>query len=252
MTYVNTCSGDWWAGGSFSNRRFDSLLPILAFGLAAAIDVAARAAGRAAAGRAGPVALALAVVAWNVALMEQVRRGLVPRDDTVAFPDAWWAAARDGGRRRGQPSHLARELALRLAASAGRRASTTCWWAATSSTARTTWAGTSRSARPGDEAMLGEGWGPAQVVDGVRGARRARAARGSSPPLDVPEDLELRVRVAGPGAEREVRVSVNGREAGRFWAEPSWLERRSPRGRGVLAAGAERRGPARPRARACW
>ena len=27
MTYVNMCSGDWWAGGSFSNRRFDSLLP---------------------------------------------------------------------------------------------------------------------------------------------------------------------------------------------------------------------------------
>ena len=24
MSYVNACSGDWWAGGSFSNRRFDS------------------------------------------------------------------------------------------------------------------------------------------------------------------------------------------------------------------------------------
>ena len=27
MTWVNVCSGDWWAGGSFSNRRFDGLLP---------------------------------------------------------------------------------------------------------------------------------------------------------------------------------------------------------------------------------
>lgn len=40
ITYVNMCSGDWWAGGSFSNRRFDSLLPVLAFGLAASCDAA--------------------------------------------------------------------------------------------------------------------------------------------------------------------------------------------------------------------
>ena len=40
MTYVNACVGDWWAGGSFSNRRFDSLLPIFAFGLAAFLGAA--------------------------------------------------------------------------------------------------------------------------------------------------------------------------------------------------------------------
>lgn len=43
MTYLNMCSGDWWAGGSFSNRRFDSVLPLLALGLAAALDAAAAA-----------------------------------------------------------------------------------------------------------------------------------------------------------------------------------------------------------------
>ncbi len=83
MTYVNFCSGDWWAGGSFSNRRFDSLLPILAFGIAAAAAFAVRAIRRRPSLAAA--AVAVAAVAWNGALMAQVRRGLVPRDDTVSF-----------------------------------------------------------------------------------------------------------------------------------------------------------------------
>src|SRR6185369_5372986 len=37
MTYTNASSGDWWAGGSFSNRRFDSTLPLLAVGLGASL-----------------------------------------------------------------------------------------------------------------------------------------------------------------------------------------------------------------------
>jgi len=41
MTYVNACSGDWWSGGAFSNRRFDSLLPVFALGLAAFLKAAA-------------------------------------------------------------------------------------------------------------------------------------------------------------------------------------------------------------------
>ena len=40
MTYVNAATGDWWAGGSFSNRRFDSLFPIFAIGLAAFLQAA--------------------------------------------------------------------------------------------------------------------------------------------------------------------------------------------------------------------
>ncbi|PKO18632.1 hypothetical protein CVU37_04390 [candidate division BRC1 bacterium HGW-BRC1-1] len=33
--YVNACAGDWWAGSSFGMRRFASLLPFFAVGLAA-------------------------------------------------------------------------------------------------------------------------------------------------------------------------------------------------------------------------
>src|SRR6185295_10365432 len=73
ITYVNMCSGDWWAGGSFGNRRFDSLLPVLAFGLAAAWD-AARAALRRTPGLAGAAVVVLAV-AWNAALVDARRLG---------------------------------------------------------------------------------------------------------------------------------------------------------------------------------
>jgi hypothetical protein len=36
ITYVNAAAGDWWAGGSFGARRFESALPVFALGLAAA------------------------------------------------------------------------------------------------------------------------------------------------------------------------------------------------------------------------
>jgi hypothetical protein len=227
MTWVNACSGDWWAGGSFSNRRFDSLLPILAFGLAASLEVA-----RAALAARPQVALgliALPVVVWNVALMEQVRRGWVPRDDTVAFPrlvgggarvvadavgspptwPASWLFAWRHRRPPGQYDLLAGRYLFYRQNNMG---------------------GHVEVGGPGAEEMLGEGWGPAQTVDGIRGRPvrgRARLFAG----LDVPEDLELRVRARAPSGT-EVRVSVNGRDAGRFWAEPSWLEARVRAGSG--------------------
>lgn len=84
MSYVNACAGDWWAGGSFSNRRFDSVLPVLALGLALSLDALLRWASR----RPGQVLAAAAALLtiWNLLFMEQFRRGLVPRDDTVSFP----------------------------------------------------------------------------------------------------------------------------------------------------------------------
>ena len=84
MTYVNASSGDWWAGGSFSNRRFDSVLPFLAVGLAASLAVVRRLAAR----RPGALLAAAGVglALWNGLFMEQYRRGVVPRDDTVSFP----------------------------------------------------------------------------------------------------------------------------------------------------------------------
>jgi hypothetical protein len=227
MTYVNACSGDWWAGGSFSNRRFDSLLPILAFGLAAALESA-----RAALAVRPQIALglvALPLVVWNVTLMEQVQRGMVPRDDTVTFPRLVGGAARVVADAVGSPptwpaSWLFAWKHRRPPSQYDLLAGRYLFYR------QNNMGGHVEVGGPGAEDMLGEGWGPTQTVDGVRG-RLVRGHARLFAGLDVPEDLELRVRARAP-AGTEVRVSVNGRDAGRFWAEPSWLEARLRAGTG--------------------
>lgn len=221
MTYVNACSGDWWAGGSFSNRRFDSLLPVLAFGMAAGIDAA-----RAALAARPQVVMGLVVlpvVAWNMALMEQVCRGAVPRDDTVAFPRLVGAAARLLAERVGSPPTWPASwlFALRHRRPPGQYDLLVGRYLFYR---QNNMGGHVEVGGPGAEDMLGEGWGAPQTQDGVRGRLvrgRARLFAG----LDVPEDLEVRLRVRAPEGT-EVRVRVNGREAGRFWAAPAWLEAR--------------------------
>jgi hypothetical protein len=84
MTWVNACSGDWWAGGSFSNRRFDSCLPLLALGLALSLRALVALTAR----RPGLVLWAglVVLVTWNLLFMQQYRENRIPRDGTVAFP----------------------------------------------------------------------------------------------------------------------------------------------------------------------
>jgi hypothetical protein len=221
MSYVNACSGDWWAGGSFSNRRFDSLLPLLGIGLALSLDALRRAAVR------RPHALLVAgggaLVLWNLLFMEQYRRNLIPRDDTVAF----WRVARNNA-----------EL---LAAGVG----TPLAWPAN-------WVFTARHGLPVDQydlavgkylfyrqnnlggaidlgeprvdpALLGEGWGVRQPC----GADLCRALRGRArlfAPLDVPETLDVIVRAAGRGS---LRLSVNGAAVGELPLAPGISVRRA-------------------------
>jgi hypothetical protein len=84
VSFINASSGDWWAGGSYSNRRFDSVLPFLGVGLGASLAALRRAASR---WPLGVLAAAGALlVLWNGLFMEQYRRGAIPRDDTVSFP----------------------------------------------------------------------------------------------------------------------------------------------------------------------
>jgi hypothetical protein len=218
MTYVNMCSGDWWAGGSFSNRRFDSLLPILAFGFAAAVDVLRTALRR------HPqlvlAAVAVPFVAWNLALAEQVRRDLAPRDDTVAFPTlvgrsaqvfaealgspttwpASWLFAWRQGRPPGQYDLLVGRYLFYRQNNLGGRVDL---------------------GAAGDDALLGEGWTPPEVHAGAA-ARRTRGPARIFAPLDVPETLEVRFRAASDAEPVEVHVLVNGRVAGRFLAGPDW------------------------------
>lgn len=222
MSYVNACSGDWWAGGSFSNRRFDSLLPIFAFGFAAAIDalrsfMAARA-------HAGLLLLALPFVAWNIALAEQTQRGLIPRDDTVAwqrlagnaaqvtsdsvgFPTTWpasWIFAWRTGLPPGRfELSVGRYLFYR----------------------QNNLGGVIDLGNPDHASLLAEGFGRIEDFDGTAGRRIVERAHFLAP-LDVAEPLELRLGVRAISQPSEALVHINGSEAGRIYALPTWQEQR--------------------------
>lgn len=222
MTYVNFCSGDWWAGGSFSNRRFDSLLPVFAFGFAASLDVARRFLAARPASALCLVAVAVAV--WNLALAEQLRRGLIPRDDTVLFPVL--AAGN------------VRVLAEAVGSPPTWPASWLFAWQHDTSPARydglvgrylfyrqNNRGGRILVAAPDDEPMLGEGWGRVESKDGEAG-RRVRGRARVFAPLDQGEALEVKVRATREAGLGEARILVNGHEAGRLAVGPGWSEPR--------------------------
>ncbi len=89
LTFINGSVSDWWGGGSFGARRFDSALPIFALGLATSIGWAADFARRRPKWVVGGV-IAL-FIAYNGLLMEQYRKGRLPADDTMS-----WQAASEG------------------------------------------------------------------------------------------------------------------------------------------------------------
>ena len=220
MTYVNMCSGDWWAGGSFSIRRFDPLLAPFALGIAACLETGAEALRRRPQVALALLALPLAV--WNAGLWEQARTGLVSRDGAATFPRLYGATARlvaDGvgspstwpaswifsmheGRPPGQYDPLVgRYLFYR----------------------QNNLEGLVDLGVPGDEALLGEGWGAIEERFDTKGRSTNGPARVFAP-LDVPEALVIEVRAAAPRDGAEVRVTVNGREAGRFAADRTLRE----------------------------
>ncbi len=83
LVYVNSSVADWWAGGSFGARRFDSAIPIFALGLATATN------GLVALVRRRPAIIAgfvlLSFILANVLFMEQYRKGRVAVDDTISW-----------------------------------------------------------------------------------------------------------------------------------------------------------------------
>ena len=225
MTYVNMCSGDWWAGGSFSNRRFDSLLPVLALGIAASVEWMAGAIARRPA--LVPAALAVGAGALNVAMLEGVRGSGTPAApiafaesvetgaqrmaDAVGSPPTWPASWAFAWRHRLPPGKydllVGRYLFYRQNNLQGRI----------------------DLGAPGDETMLGEGWGARAIREGV--AARMLNGRGRIlAPLDVAEDIDIEVR-AHAYRPLAVRVEVNGREAGAFTAGPGWGAHRLTVGR---------------------
>jgi hypothetical protein len=205
MSYVNACSGDWWAGGSFSNRRFDSVLPFLALGLGASFafleDVQRR----------RPAFLLVAggvfFTASNLLFMEAYRRVLVPWDDTVSFPE------------------VSRTLASLVTSSVGSPNAWPANWVFAASHSigvgqydlavgkylfyrQNNLGGVIQIGDPrSDPALLDWGWSSPrpcgrETCRGVLGSARILA------PLDVAEDLDVLVRAQGSGT---LALSLNGR-----------------------------------------
>jgi hypothetical protein len=204
MSYVNVCSGDWWAGGSFSNRRFDSLLPLLAVGLAlvvtAFLDLVARCPGATLAG------FALALALWNALLMAQYRMNRLPLDETVAF------------------ARIAENSAAILSDAAGTPLAWPANWAFAAEHQvkaaqydlavgkylfyrQNNLAGLIDLGEPrADPALVASGWGPPKRCEAVL-CREVRGEARLLAPLDVAETLTLVVRLRGRGT---LALAVNG------------------------------------------
>ena len=219
MTWVNASAGDWWGGGSFSSRRFDSVLPVLALGLSLALLALLRALQR----RPGLVlaAGAGALTIWNLLFMGVYRDERIPRDDVVSFT-------------------LVTE---RIAEALGDAAGTPLAWPAN-------WFFALRHDLPAakydlmvgkylfhrqnnlggridlgdiraDPALLGEGWGPLVPCQGEVCREVLGRARAFAPLYDA-SALELTVRAAGAGW---LIVAFNGHPLGRLPLEPALSER---------------------------
>jgi hypothetical protein len=222
MTYVNMCSGDWWAGGSFSNRRFDSLLPLLAIGLAGFLEWARRALARHP--RAALSAVIVPAVVWNLGVTAQVARG----DASPAradFPQLVGGTARAVAEVAGSPptwpaSWLFAWQHLRPASQYDRAVGRYLFYR------QNNLGGRIDLGRADDEAHLAEGWG-ARTEIGERSCRplTAPSARVLAP-LDVAEDLALTLTATSPDGPREVEVHVNGHAAGAVLVERGWTAAR--------------------------
>ena len=210
MSYVNACSGDWWAGGSYSNRRFDSLLPLLAIGLGQSLAWVLETVRR------RPLsviwAAGVAFVLWNQLLIVQYREKKIPADDTVSFAAVAEYNATVLGRYLGTPLSwpanwiFARDHdlpAARYDLMAGKYL-----FYRQNNLGGLVKVGDGRA----DPALFAGDWStPAPCGEAlcreIQGRARVMA------PLDVPEDLEVMVRAFGRGT---LAMAVNGTEVASF------------------------------------
>jgi hypothetical protein len=230
MSYVNACSGDWWAGGSFSNRRFDSVLPLLAVGLGASLERLVEAV------RARPLrvatALALGFIFWNQFFIFQYREGRLPADDTVSFSAVAGTSAQLFAGYLGMP--LAWPANWAFAAEHDLPAACYDLMVGKYLLYRQNNLGGLVKVGDGraDPALFAGEWS-GRVACGEATCREVRGRARVMAPLDVPEDLDVIVRARGQGT---LHLSVNGREVAAFPLEgethalrahvPRWAWRR--------------------------
>jgi hypothetical protein len=199
---------------------FEGLIPLLGIGLGRALAALQQVMGR------WPLlpvsAASLAFVIWNLLLMEQYRRGLVPRDDTVAFADVAGSAARRVTRAFGSPlgwpgnwvaasrhgvplENADRLVGLDLFGAPEARQATLAF------------------ADPRVDALLLDGWGSPRPHSG-RLVRRAAERASLVVPLACAESMDVIIVAAGRGAQT---LWVNGERVGGWVLDDAFLERRS-------------------------
>ena len=221
MSYLNACSGDWWAGDSFSNRRFDSALPLLAPGLAAALGAVLTAVQR----RPQVVTtfLGLAFVLWNQLLIVQYREKKIPADDTVSFAAVTAYNAKLVGRYVGTPVAWPANLvfarqhdlpAARYDLLVGKYLFHR----------QNNLGGLVKVSDPRAFPALFAGDWSAPVACGDAVCREVLGRARVMAPLDRPEDLDLTVRAQGEGT---LALRVNGREVATFPLEEETRGRRA-------------------------
>ena len=216
MTWINACSGDWWAGGSFSSRRFDGVLPLLAAGLAATLSVAVHIVARhprpAVAAALVPFAIWTALLrrpasssgARSMGFAALVGENARTFSEALGSPQTWPASWIFAWRHRRSPAQydllVGRYLFYR----------------------QNNLGGLVDLGTADDDALLGDGWSERGAADGVSFRRMKGSARLFAP-LDQAETLELRIRARSASAQA-VTVFVNDRAAGTFSAGPEWAE----------------------------
>lgn len=219
MSYVNACSGDWWAGGSFSNRRFDSVLPLVAPALALGLAALAHAVRRRPAAALCSAGALLSL--HNLLFMQQYRRNLVPRDDTLAFAEV---AANDAallqsavGTPLAWPANWLYAREHDLPVRQYDRMVGLYLFYRQNNLGGVIDLGDERV----DRALLDDNWsrplpcGPGAVCRSPRGPARLYV------PLDVPETLDLTLRLRGRG---ELSLALGGRPLARLPLSPELSE----------------------------
>ncbi len=105
LLYVtNARVPDWWGGSSFGNRRFCTILPAMAVGMAITFDALARLARRRP--LLAPATVVSVAVLWNVLLAQAHREGAWPWGAAVGFPQMTRVVADELGRGIGSPLSL--------------------------------------------------------------------------------------------------------------------------------------------------
>ncbi|HQZ16416.1 MAG TPA: hypothetical protein PLD86_06025 [Vicinamibacteria bacterium] len=221
MTYVNACSGDWWSGGAYSNRRFDSLLPVFALGLAAFLQSANGFLRR------HPSTLLAALViggaAWNLTFVRAVQREEVRAGDSHSLAARSLAAARALSHDIGFPTTWPASwiFAARYDASPGAfdlAAGKYLFY---------------RQNNLNGIADLGEADDGGLILEGFSGARQDgpityRAVDSAARlivSLDLPETLGVSFRArSSNGAPAIVEISINGKAVGSVQAQADWEE----------------------------